>query len=58
MTDKAAILVLILASGLAACSNPNKDCLKADAFGHCKQWKDQPNTCEKPDFLGFCPGNK
>lgn len=40
--------------GLSACAS-HVDCLDADIFGHCKQWKGQEKTCENPDFLGFCP---
>jgi len=43
---------------LVSCATSHPDCLKSDAFGHCKQWKNQQQTCEKPDFLGFCPGKK
>lgn len=45
------LAVLLWLTGCAA----HSDCERADAFGHCKQWRGQPQTCEKPDFLGFCP---
>jgi hypothetical protein len=46
---------LISLAFLSACANPHVNCLEADAFGHCKLWKDQPQPCKNPDFLGFCP---
>lgn len=42
---------------LTACSS-HPDCEQADIFGHCKKWEGVENTCENPDFLGFCPPSK
>ena len=53
---KMRILVLAaLAMLLSGCAR-HPDCLKADMFGHCRQWKGQKQSCKNPDFLGFCPG--
>lgn len=46
---------IICLSCLTACATTHPDCERADAFGHCKQWKNQPQPCKNPDFLGFCP---
>ena len=46
-------LPLISLMLLASCSNKHKDCLDADAFGHCNQWKGQEVSCTER-VLGIC----
>lgn len=48
-------LVLILGITMTGCATRHPDCERADAFGHCQQWRGQPQVCEKTDVLGFCP---
>lgn len=48
------ILILLLPLFLMACSNPNKDCIDSDMFGHCNQWKGQPVSCKERTVLGLC----
>lgn len=38
---------------LSSCSGPHKDCLDADAFGHCNHWKGQEVSCTER-ILGLC----
>jgi len=49
------LLLWLCLLGLNACATPHPECEKADAFGHCQQWKGVEPSCAKPDFLGFCP---
>ena len=47
--------IIMLSGFLSACSNPNKDCLDADIFGHCNYWKGQAVSCvERSVLLGLC----
>ncbi len=47
------ILALISLFLLTSCSGKHKDCLDADAFGHCNQWKGQEVSCTER-VLGMC----
>ncbi|MCK5919034.1 MAG: hypothetical protein KAG34_11440 [Cocleimonas sp.] len=38
---------------LSSCAGRHKDCLDADAFGHCNQWKGQEVSCTER-VLGVC----
>ena len=38
---------------LISCAGRHKDCLDADAFGHCNQWKGQEVSCTERVF-GVC----
>jgi len=38
---------------LSSCATKHKDCLDADAFGHCNQWKGQEVSCTER-VLGIC----
>jgi len=38
-------LILITVLLLSACATRHKDCLDADAFGHCNHWKGQDVSC-------------
>jgi protein involved in sex pheromone biosynthesis len=38
---------------LSACAGRHKDCLDADAFGHCNHWKGQEVSCTER-VLGIC----
>ncbi len=44
------LLALVLLSG---CTGRHKDCLDADAFGHCNHWKGQEVSCTER-VLGLC----
>ena len=55
MRQTGSVILLTALLWLVGCAGIHPDCERADAFGHCKQWRGQPQTCEKPDFLGFCP---
>ena len=48
------IFTLFLPLFLVACSNPHKDCIDADKYGHCNQWKGQPVSCKERTILGLC----
>ena len=48
---------LFLILTLSSCAS-HPDCEVSDIFGHCKKWKGVENSCEQPDFLGFCPPSK
>lgn len=52
------LLLWLCLLGLNACATPYPECEKADAFGHCQQWKGVEPSCAKPDFLGFCPPSR
>lgn len=52
------VSVLVLAFALTGCATKHPECERADTFGHCQQWRGQPQTCERPDFLGFCPPSR
>ena len=54
MRQTASVILLATLLWLTGCA-AHPDCERADMFGHCKQWRGQPQTCAKPDFLGFCP---
>jgi hypothetical protein len=38
---------------LTSCAGRHKDCLDADAFGHCNHWKGQEVSCTERVF-GLC----
>ncbi len=38
---------------LTSCAGRHKDCLDADAFGHCNHWKGQEVSCTER-ILGIC----
>ncbi len=38
---------------ITSCSGRHKDCLDADAFGHCNHWKGQEVSCTERIF-GIC----
>ncbi|HIO91995.1 MAG TPA: hypothetical protein EYG68_04020 [Leucothrix mucor] len=46
-------IMLVSVFLLSACSSRHKDCLDADAFGHCNQWKGQEVSCTER-VLGIC----
>ena len=53
------LFIILLPLLITACSNPNKDCLDADMFGHCNHWKGQPVSCkERSILLGLCKKDK
>ena len=47
-------LTLLLPLLITAWAAPHKECLDADKYGHCNQWKGQPVSCKERTILGLC----
>jgi len=53
MKNRLFTLPLLAAFLLNSCAGRHKNCLDADAFGHCNQWKGQDVSCTER-VLGVC----
>ena len=53
MKNRLFTLPLSAAFHLSSCVGRHKNCLDADAFGHCNQWKGQDVSCTER-VLGVC----